>query len=568
MSLMTVLLIIQAFFAIVIGLYFWNLLRSQQSNRTAIDRESRKEMEKLRKMRSVRLTEPLAEKTRPTSLKDIVGQEEGLLALRAALCGPNPQHVIIYGPPGVGKTAAARVVLEEAKKNPRSPFNKESKFIEIDATTARFDERGIADPLIGSVHDPIYQGAGAMGVAGIPQPKPGAVTKAHGGILFIDEIGELHSIQMNKLLKVLEDRKVFLESSYYSAEDRNIPKHIHDIFQNGLPADFRLVGATTRTPQEIPPALRSRCMEIYFRPLLPDEIGRIAENAIRKMGFPVNDKAVEVVKKYAYNGREAVNIIQLAAGVAMTEDRKELTAKDVEWVVNSRQMSPRPERKVHAKPSIGLVNGLAVSGPNSGSLLEIEVMTSPAVRPGEGKITVTGIVDEEEIGGGVKTLRRKSMAKSSVENVVTVLLRFGIKTTDFDIHVNFPGGVPIDGPSAGITIATGIASSIFNIPVDNRLAMTGEVSIHGKVKPVGGIVAKVEAALQAGATRVLIPRENYLEMFADMDQIEVIPVDTVGEVLEQALGLRIEASGRSRGKVAPVSGTALPILQTGSGTEH
>lgn len=568
MSLMTVLLIIQAFFAIVIGLYFWNLLRSQQSNRTAIDRESRKEMEKLRKMRSVRLTEPLAEKTRPTSLKDIVGQEEGLLALRAALCGPNPQHVIIYGPPGVGKTAAARVVLEEAKKNPRSPFNKESKFIEIDATTARFDERGIADPLIGSVHDPIYQGAGAMGVAGIPQPKPGAVTKAHGGILFIDEIGELHSIQMNKLLKVLEDRKVFLESSYYSAEDRNIPKHIHDIFQNGLPADFRLVGATTRTPQEIPPALRSRCMEIYFRPLLPDEIGRIAENAIRKMGFPVNDKAVEVVKKYASNGREAVNIIQLAAGVAMTEDRKELTAKDVEWVVNSRQMSPRPERKVHAKPSIGLVNGLAVSGPNSGSLLEIEVMTSPAVRPGEGKITVTGIVDEEEIGGGVKTLRRKSMAKSSVENVVTVLLRFGIKTTDFDIHVNFPGGVPIDGPSAGITIATGIASSIFNIPVDNRLAMTGEVSIHGKVKPVGGIVAKVEAALQAGATRVLIPRENYLEMFADMDQIEVIPVDTVGEVLEQALGLRIEASGRSRGKVASVSGTALPILQTGSGTEH
>jgi len=78
--------------------------------------------------------------------------------------------------------------------------------VEVDATTLRFDERGIADPLIGSVHDPIYQGAGAYGVAGIPQPKPGAVTKAHGGILFLDEIGELHPIQMNKLLKVLEDR--------------------------------------------------------------------------------------------------------------------------------------------------------------------------------------------------------------------------------------------------------------------------------------------------------------------------------------------------------------------------
>ena len=118
--------------------------------------------------------------------------------------------------PGVGKTAAARVILEEAKKNKISPFRRDAKFVEIDATTVRFDERGIADPLIGSVHDPIYQGAGAYGVAGIPQPKPGAVTKAHGRNLFIDEIGELHPIQMNKLLKVLEDRKVFLESAYYS----------------------------------------------------------------------------------------------------------------------------------------------------------------------------------------------------------------------------------------------------------------------------------------------------------------------------------------------------------------
>ena len=111
------------------------------------------------------------------------------------------------------------------------------------------------------VHDPIYQGAGAMGIAGIPQPKPGAVTKAHGGILFIDEIGELHPIQINKLLKVLEDRKVILESAYYSPDDPNIPSHIHDIFQKGLPADFRLIAATTRMPQEIPPAIRSRCVE-------------------------------------------------------------------------------------------------------------------------------------------------------------------------------------------------------------------------------------------------------------------------------------------------------------------
>ncbi|MCY9510689.1 ATP-dependent protease LonB [Paenibacillus larvae] len=556
MSLSIILMLVQVFFAIVIGLYFWNLLRGQQTNRSAIDRESRKEMEKLRKLRSITLTKPLAEKTRPSSLEDIVGQKEGLKALKAALCGPNPQHVLIYGPPGVGKTAAARVVLEEAKKNIKSPFRQEAKFTEIDATTARFDERGIADPLIGSVHDPIYQGAGAMGVAGIPQPKPGAVTKAHGGILFIDEIGELHPIQMNKLLKVLEDRKVFLESAYYSSEDVNIPSYIHDIFQNGLPADFRLVGATTRTPDEIPPAIRSRCMEIFFRPLLPEEIGRIAENALDKIGFPQNPAAVEVVKKYATNGREAVNIIQLAAGITMTENMEQVTAAQIEWVVNSSQISPRPERKVPPEPQIGFVNGLAVYGPNLGTLLEIEVIAIKAARPGAGIFNITGVVDEEEMGGGARTIRRKSMARGSVENVLTVLTRLGMRPKDFNLHINFPGGTPIDGPSAGISMATAIASAIYRIPVDNRLAMTGEMSIHGRVKPVGGVVAKVEAALQAGATKVLIPKENWQELFKDLPGVEVVPVDSVQEVLQLSLGLECEGIECPDDEMEPDAGIA------------
>lgn len=548
---------IQFFFAIVIGLYFLNLLKSQQGNKVAIDRESRKEMDKLQRLREVSLTEPLSEKTRPSTFAEIIGQEEGLKALRAALCGTNPQHVLIYGPPGVGKTAAARLVLEEAKRHPLSPFATAAKFIEMDATTARFDERGIADPLIGTVHDPIYQGAGAMGVAGIPQPKPGAVTKAHGGILFIDEIGELHNIQMNKLLKVLEDRKVFLESSYYNSEDTNIPNHIHDIFQNGLPADFRLVGATTRTPQDIPPAIRSRCVEIFFRQLLPDEISKISRNAAKKIDFAIADGAIDVVKNYATNGRDAVNIIQISAGIALNERGKSIIADDVEWVVNFGQYSPRPDKKIPLIPQVGFVNGLAVYGANIGTVMEIEVSAVPNLF-GNGKLTVTGVVDEEEIGSPGRTIRRKSMAKGSVENVMTVLSnRYKINFQKYDIHVNFPGGGPIDGPSAGITMAVAIFSAIKNIAVDNKVAMTGEISIRGFVKPVGGVSAKVTAAKQAGALKVLIPKENWQEIYKNCG-IEVIAIETIDEAINHAL----MADGKSR---LLESGIAQPDLLTATG---
>jgi len=549
---------IQIFFALVIGLYFWNLLRTQQGNKTAVDRESRKEIEKLRRLREISLTLPLSEKTRPSSFGEIIGQEEGLKALRAALCGPNPQHVILYGSPGVGKTAVARLVLEEAKANPISPFRKTAKFIEIDATTARFDERGIADPLLGSVHDPIYQGAGPLGMAGIPQPKPGAVTKAHGGILFIDEIGELHPIQMNKLLKVLEDRRVFLESAYYSSEDPKVPSHIHDIFQNGLPADFRLVGATTRMPQEIPPAIRSRCVEVFFRGLRPHEIGTIARNAASKMKFQIEEGAVAVVEKYAANGREAVNIIQIAGGLALTEGREGILTADIEWVVNSGQYQPRPEKKTPPQPQIGYVNGLAVYGPNMGTLLEIEAAVLPAVR-GEGQITVTGMIEEEEMGNPGHMVRRKSMARGSVENVLTVLRRYlDFNPRNYDIHLNFPGGIPVDGPSAGAAVATAVYSSLTNIPVDNKVAITGEVSIRGLVKPVGGVVAKVEAAQQAGVTKVMVPKDNWQECFDCLADLTIIPVDRLDEVFAHALVKRKRGEYVLPSEVSTLSASVLP----------
>ncbi|MDL0436241.1 ATP-dependent protease LonB [Niallia sp. SS-2023] len=534
MSWTEIALFVQLFFGIIIGLYFWNLLKSQRTQKVSIDRESKKEMDQLRKMRSISLTAPLSEKVRPTSFEDIVGQEDGIKALKAALCGPNPQHVIIYGPPGVGKTAAARLVLEESKRNSKSPFKKSSVFVELDATTARFDERGIADPLIGSVHDPIYQGAGAMGQAGIPQPKQGAVTNAHGGVLFIDEIGELHPTQMNKLLKVLEDRKVFLESAYYNEENTQIPTHIHDIFQNGLPADFRLIGATTRTPNEIPPAIRSRCMEVFFRELTADEVVKIGKKAADKVRLDISEKSLETLAEYARNGREAVNIIQISAGLAISGDRTYIKDDELEWVIHSSQLSPRMERKINDVSHVGIVNGLAVHGPNMGALLEIEVTAIPAEKD-KGSINITGIVEEESIGGQGKSIRRKSMAKGSIENVITVLRSMGVPADQYDIHVNLPGGVPIDGPSAGISMAAGIYSAIYKQPIDRKVAMTGEISIHGNVKPVGGVFAKVKAAQKAGVSTVIIPEENMQSVLKEISGITIIPVASFNQVLELAL---------------------------------
>lgn len=347
----------QLAFTIIVGLYFLLHLRNDTTSEKAMNDESKLEAEKLNSLRRIKLTEPFTERSRPVCTADIIGQADGIRALKAALWGENPQHVIIYGPPGVGKTAAARAVCEEIKNSPGSPFGKNAAFVEADACVMRCDERGFADPLIGSVHDPIYQGAGAFGTCGIPQPKPGAVTRAHGGILFLDEIGELPNEQINKLLKVLEDRRVKLESSYYSPSNKKIPPYIRDIFDNGLPADFRLIGATTRKPEEIPEAIRSRCVEIYFNPLTSRDLSKISLNAAQRCAIAVESGVCELIAGYAQNGRDAVKIIQSAANLAKMENRSKIALTDVVWVISTghykkRKADTPPSEKVIICPQI------------------------------------------------------------------------------------------------------------------------------------------------------------------------------------------------------------------------
>ena len=524
------LLVIQMAATLVVGVYFYRQLRKDRQAQPGVRREGAKEMERLRQQRAIKLAEPLSEHVRPQSFQDIIGQQEGIKALKAILCGANPQHVIIYGPPGIGKTCAARLVLEAAKKSEGTPFRQDAPFIEIDATCVRFDERSIADPLFGSVHDPIYQGAGSLGVQGIPQPKPGAVTKAHGGVLFLDEIGELHPIQMNKLLKVLEDRRVSFDSAYYNPEDTAVPRYIHDIFKNGMPADFRLIGATTRSPEELPPALRSRCMEVFFRPLDMKEVSEIAAGAAFRAGFAMKPETARLCGRFAMCGRDAVNMVQMAAGLAQMEKRPSIENADMEFVIQSGHYAARPDQLASQENRIGAVHGLGVYGAHQGAVMEIEAVCVP----GSGQVRVTGIVEEEEMGGTSHTLRRQSMARNSAENVATVLRLLGYLQPDTDVHINFPGGAPVDGPSAGAAMAVAAVSALTKKPVDGSCAITGEIGVQGQIKPVGGIPEKVEAACHAGLLRVCIPRENMLERIEGCGA-EIILMDTLEKTLDRVL---------------------------------
>jgi len=439
---------------------------------------NQEELRRYRHLREIRLTEPLTERMRPRSFSAVIGQKEGIDALKAALAVENPQHIIIYGPPGVGKTAAARLALDYAKSCPVSPFGANAPFIEIDGATSRFDERGIADPLLGSVHDPIYQGAGQLGSQGIPQPKPGAVNNAHGGVLFIDEIGELHHTQINKLLKVMEDRKVMPESAYYNPYDRNIPEYIHDLFQNGLPADFRLIGATTRNAGDLPEALRSRCVEIYFRSLQPSEIAEIAVNAAKELELGLSEGTLDAVCRYAQSGRDAVNILQLAKGFC---NSIVLHPETVERIAQIARYEPRSLFQPAKEMKIGCCQTLGQG--IGGCIIPINI-EAEAFPSEQGQLIISASDSNAE---------NMEILKGIVLKAITAVKRVtSLNTDEYDIHINFELAGSRPDAAYELAAAAAIFSACCGRYITPGLLLCGELHISGELMPVKEKYARLD----------------------------------------------------------------------------
>ncbi|MBQ8698109.1 MAG: Lon family ATP-dependent protease, partial [Schwartzia sp.] len=434
--------------------------------------------EALEKLDTVKLTQSVMELLRPKTLEEIVGQPRAVRSLLAKLSSPYPQHLLLYGPPGVGKTTAARLVLEQAKRVAASPFAEDAPFVETDGTTLRWDPRDMTNPLIGSVHDPIYQGARRdLADFGVPEPKPGLVTDAHGGVLFIDEIGEMDVMLQNKLLKVLEDTRAFFESTYYDPTDPKVPPYIKKLFDEGAPADFVLIGATTREARDISPALRSRCAEIYFEPLTPAHIVRIVEIAAKKLDAALAEGVAALISDYTVEGRKAINILADAYSFALERSEEGapvvIGKEDIYEVAQVSRLYQYVKDRSSEKPEIGHVFGLGVSG-YLGSVIEIEAVAFPANEKGKGTVRFN------ETAG--------SMAKDSVFNAASVVRRMtGLELSDYDLHINVVGGGNIDGPSAGTAILAAITSALTKRPIRQDVAVTGEISLYGRVRPVGGV---------------------------------------------------------------------------------
>ncbi len=457
-------------------------------------------------------------------------------------------YMFIRGRLGSGDDGRIPKVLVKHDSKAMPPF--------VDATAT------LSGSLLGDVrHDPFQ--SGGMETPAHDRVEPGAIHRAHKGVLYIDEVNLLRLEEQQALLTAMQER-AFPISGRSERSSGALTK------TEPVPCDFILIAAGNLDAiQGMHPALRSRIRgygyEVYVNSEMPDTsrnrrrlIRFIAQEVLRDIGtsreIPHFDKsAVSIILREAQRRagrrgklslrlRELGGLVRIAGDLAMEEGAPFTSAshvlgarniaKPLEQQVADRMIERRQDYAmiVNSGERVGRVNGLAVLGANSGLsdfsgiMLPVEALVTPSLGGG-GKIHATGGLSD--------------LAKESVTNVSAVIKKLtGKDISDYDIHIQFVDTHGVDGDSASITIATAIISALENIPIRQDLAMTGSLSVRGEVLPIGGVTAKIEAAARSGIKTVVVPRANMQDVLLDEkfeSMVEVLAVDTLDEVMEHAL---------------------------------
>ncbi|MGC8586239.1 MAG: ATP-dependent protease LonB [Candidatus Micrarchaeia archaeon] len=420
----------------------------------------------------------------------------------------------------------------------------------IDATGAR------AGALLGDVrHDPLQ--SGGLGTPAHLRVEGGAIHKANKGVLFIDEIANLDMRAQQELLTAMQEKKYPITGQSEMSSGALVKTE-------PAPSDFLLIAAgNLQDVQHMHPALRSRIRgygyEVYMESAMNDTPAnrklmlQFIAQEIKKDGKipPFDSSAMEEIIQEARRRagrrnkltlilRDLGGLIRAAGDIAVEKNEKIVTrehvlaakelAKPIEAQLVSQELEYRKDYKVFATKGfkVGRVNGLAVIGVKnmySGIVIPIAAEVTPASSRSEGKFIPTGKLGK--------------IASEAVTNVSAVIKKhMGKDVANYDMHVQFLQVEGVEGDSASISVAVGIISAMENVPVDQSIAMTGSLSVRGEVLPVGGVTAKVEAAIDAGLRAVILPYSNIKDISIDSDKlkkIKLLPARTLADVLRYSL---------------------------------
>ncbi len=419
----------------------------------------------------------------------------------------------------------------------------------IDATGSR------AGSLLGDIrHDPLQ--SGGLGTPAHLRVEAGAIHQASNGVLFIDEIASMKLNWQQEILTAMQEKRYPITGQSEMSSGALVKTQ-------PVPTDFVLV-ASGNLPDmgHLHPALRSRIRgagyEIYVEDFMDDtpeneeKLVRFVAQEVKRDGRtpPFDAGAVaEIVEearrmsgrrhKFALNLRELGGLIRAAGDVArdrgiqlvtraeVLEGRK--VSRSIESQLGTRIIDMKKEYQtlVTSGEDIGRVNGLAVLGDSrAGLILPIVAEATPAASRSEGRVIATG-----KLG---------TIAKEAVDNVSAIFKKYiGTEITRTDLHIQFLQTYEgVEGDSASISTAVAVISALSSIPVRQDIAMTGSLDVRGRVLPVGGITAKIEAAIDAGIRTALIPRANAQDVYLPREKagkINIIQVDDIAEVLSYVL---------------------------------